>query len=435
MPTDCTKLNAYLFRRVPDFDKDLVKDRFPISTTYSNFYPTDTWPSGTGVQHTWDRVHVTMPNDTGCWQAKEIDACLGNPCAPAYQTLGIGSTRSTYTKYGRVYRSPVWCLDMLRDYEEFQAQMAAYIEGFKPLPDQILSNFLRKLSLRQADRLYIAGSANTQITVTPTLFTNADCTILNLGSPANLPTSRMTMNYLNHKVDPLTYNGYFNRQFDPTGMFMMTSDEETRQYLAQANPQLAAWMTGKSVEEAGKFYAFGLSLKVGNWGFKADTEQLRFQHIGGGLLQQVFPYENVPTTVGKRPEFSTTYQNARYAAYHVYNKAARRVLIGDITPVNPEMKFNTARSLMGKWQWYTPDMFQAADPCTGTVCTYENHKHNQGFFEAEFEIGMQTKYPEIEHWVIAQREPTPVIDVPACAADPGVYYQDDLYPYNCSCQT
>lgn len=425
-----------MFRRVPDFDKELAKDRFPISTTYSDFYRSETWPSGSGVEHTWDRVHVTMPNDDGCWPAKVIDACLGTPCDPPAKYLGTGSTRSTYTKYGRVYRSPVWCFDMIRDYEMFQEQMAAFVDGFKPLPDQITSNFLRKLALRQSDVIFIAGAAGTTVTTTAAMF-NATCTRINLGSAANLPTSKITMNYLNNQLDNLQFSGYFNKQFAPdAGKFLMTTDLQTRQDLSNKNPALTAMYTGADFNKGGKMFAYGVSMVMGDWAFKNDTEQLRFQHVGSGVLEQIFPYQNEPTTIGKRPVFDTAYKNARYAAYHVYNTAARRVQVGDITPVGSGLAFNTSRSLMGKWRWYSPEgMFQAADPCTGEVCTFENHKQNKGFFEAEWEMGMKSIYPEIEMWIIAQREPQPVIDVPACTTEPYQVYQTELYPYNCFCQT
>lgn len=437
MACDSAQFNAAMFRRIPDFDRELAKDRFPISVVYSNFYKSITWPSGTGVEHTWDRVHVTMPNDDGCWSAKVIDPCLGAPCDPAAKYLGNGSTRSTYVKYGRVYRTPVWCFDQIRDYEMFKEQMAAIIEGYKPLPDQITSNFLRKLALRQSDVLWIAGSADKTITTTAAMF-NANCTRIDLGGVGNLPTSKVTMNYLDNHVDDLTYKGYFNRQFLESGSdtFMMTTDIQSRRDLSNSNPTLRPMYTGADFAKGGKLYQYGLSMVVGNWGFKNDTEQLRFQHVGGGVLEQIVPYQNVPTTIGKMPQFDPAYKNARYAAYHVYNQAARQVQVGDITPVNPEMKFNTSRSLMGKWQWYSPDgMFQAADPCTGAVCTYENHKQNKGFFEAEWELSMKSTYPEIEMWILAQREPQPVIDVPACATEPYQVYQYDLYPYNCGCVT
>jgi hypothetical protein len=168
--------------------------------------------------------------------------------------------------------------------------------------------------------------------------------------------------------------------------------------------------------------------------FKLDNEQLRFQHIGGGVLQRIWPYENVATTVGKKPEFSLAYKNAPYAAYHVYNKDARSVYVGDISPVNPEMKFNMSRNMLGQWKWMSPDYFTFRDPNTGLECAYNNDKHNMGYLLGEFELGLETTYPEIEMWIIAQREPQGVVNDPRCAANPTMVYQS-LTPYNELCSS
>src|SRR4051794_39940719 len=105
MPSvDCAKFNDFLFRRVPDFDKALAKDRQPFSYLYSNMYAADKWPSFTGTTHTWDKVHVTRPNDTGNWDAMNSDSCAQNICAPPRLYTGWGSTRNTYTKFHRDYQ-------------------------------------------------------------------------------------------------------------------------------------------------------------------------------------------------------------------------------------------------------------------------------------------------------------------------------------------
>jgi hypothetical protein len=172
--------------------------------------------------------------------------------------------------------------------------------------------------------------------------------------------------------------------------------------------------------------------QIGNWVFKLDNEQLRFQHVGNGVLEIIRPYQNVATTVGKKPQFDTAYMNAPYAAYHVYNRDARTVYVGDISPVNAEMKFNMSRNLMGQWKWMSPDYFTYTDPSTGQTCAYQNDKHNKGYLLGEFELGMETVYPDIEQWIIALREPQGVANVPRCAPTPAQVYQA-LTPYNDGC--
>ena len=188
---------------------------------------------------------------------------------------------------------------------------------------------------------------------------------------------------------------------------------------------------GASFEKGGQMYEYGIMKTVGQWAFKIDNTPLRFQHLGSGVLQRIWPYENIATTVGKKPVFSEAYKNAPYQMYHVFNPAARQVYVGNTAPVNPEMKF-VPRDLMGKWQWLSPDIIKYTDPNTGVECTLNNDRHNQGYFLSEFEFGVKTVFPEIEMNIIALREPQTIVDDPRCAATPDTVTQD-LLPYNSMC--
>lgn len=428
---ECNKFNSFLFRRTPDWDKELAKDRFPYSYVYTTMYQQKTWPSFTGTEHTWDKVHVTRPNDDGCWEEINAAACATNICDPSRLYTGWGSTRSTYVKYHRDYQTPVFCYDQLRHVEEAIAQLDAIIAGHKKLPDLIVSDFLRLLSLRTSDYIHIAGSAGIKVTVTPAIFEN-NCKNIDLGGTGNLPTSKLTMNYLDNHVEDLMYNGYFDQEFLPQGKFTITTDIQTQRDLTNANPALTQMYNAADFAKGGKFYAYGVMSGAGNWLFKVDPEPMRFQHIGAGVLQRIWPYENVAATVGKKPQFDDAYKNAEYQLFHVYNRAARDVYVGDISSVNSEMKFGLARNLMGRWSWKSPDYFRAYDPNSGNVCEYQNDKKNKGYFLGEFEFGVKTVYPEIEMMILAKREPQGVLDDPRCAAASAMVYQT-LTPYNSFC--
>lgn len=427
----CLAFNEFLFRRVPDWDKELAKDRFPISYIYSSMYGSETWPAFQGVQFTWDRVHVTRPNDTAIWSAMNIDPCVGSPCNNTRKYLGWGSTRNTYVKFNREYSTPVFCFDVLRHVEEAVAQLAAIVDGIKEFPESIVSDFIRQLSVAQANVWHSCGSALT--TVTPTFAADAitgDADEFDFGSDANLPTSRLTMGYLDNHMEDLQYNGYMDKAFTPDNTFMMTIDLQTHRELTVRNSDLKRMFNGSDYRKGGQFYSFGMLMTaLGNWSFKMDPEPIRAQRISAGKLQRIWPYQNVPTTVGKMPQFDTAYKNAQYQMYHVYNKAARKIYVGTTEPVNPEMKF-VSRNLMGKWSWKSPDYFTAVDPASGTTCAYQNDKKNMGYFLSEYEYGSKTIYPEIEMIIFAQREPQAVIDSARCAAPAASAYQVDLYPYN-----
>jgi hypothetical protein len=320
-------------------------------------------------------------------------------------------------------------------------QLAAIVEGLREQPEEIVSDFLRVLSIRQADYIHICGSALAKVEVTDpdTIFTD-QCLNLDLGAAANLPTSKLSMEYLDNHVEDLMYNGYHNKEFAPMGKFMITCDIQTHRSLANANPALTQMYNAADFAKGGKFYAYGVMGGVGNWLFHVDKAPMRFNHIGGGKLRRIWPYENTATgpSVGKRPVFSDAYKQATYQMYHVYNRAAREVYVGDITSVNESMRFGMARSLMGRWTWKNPDYFKAWDINTGDVCEHDNVKKNKGFFLGEYEMGVKTIYPEIEMIIIAKREPQGVVNIPRVQDDvamggTGTAYQE-LNPYNQLCE-
>ena len=433
MAVDCSRFNDYLFRRTPNWDKELAKDRFPHNYLYTTMYDTKTWPAFTGTTHTWDRVHVTRADDDGCWPEMDADSCITDICDPTPRYLGWGSTRSTYTKYHQDYRTPVFCFDQLRHVQMAKQQLAALVNGLKKQPEEILSDFIRLLSIRQADYIYSCSSSLTSTAVTSSMFIQ-DCKVIDLGSEAALPDSKLSMEYLNNYMENLKYNGYHDMEFMEQGKFFCTTDLQTLQDLSTANPALTQLYRATDFAKTGIYYKYGVMKGVGDWLFKVDPAPMRFNHIGDGKLLRIWPYENVDTTVGKKPQFSTLYKNAEYQLFHVYNRACRDVFVGDITSVNDTMKFGLARSLMGKWSWKNPDYFKAFDINTGTECEHDNVKKNKGFFLGEFEIGMKTMYPEIEMMIIAKREPSGVVNIPRNAGTVSMTSYQTLTPYNSLCE-
>ena len=435
--SQCANLNSTLFRRTPDFvPKGLIKDRFPHSTVYSNMYRQETWPMGTGVTHTRDRVHITRPNDDGCWDQVTLGDGTSTSCDTSCKTdrtiIGWGSTRYSFDKYHRDYQTPPLCYDQFRNVEEIIAQLSAIVEGLKEQPDMIISDFLRLLSLRKSNQIFICGSRDKVVTVTDSIFTN-NCKRINLGNTDNLPTSKLTMDYLDNHVEELNASGYFDKEFLPQGTFGITTDIQTFRNLNFQNPQTVPLIALPEFSKGGKYYEYGLMQKqIGNWVFKLDNEQLRYQHVGNGVLERIWPYENQTATVGKKPQYSVAYKQAQYAAYHVFNKDARTVYVGEIAPVNPDMKFNMSRNMLGQWRWLSPDYFEFRDPNNGKQCAYNNDKHNMGYLLGEFELGLDSMYPEIEMWIIAQREAQPVLNDPRQALEAGTYTQL-LKPYNTLC--
>ena len=76
------------------------------------------------------------------------------------------------------------------------------IEGHKKLPEAIVSDFLRLLSVQQSNIIWICGTSDTQITTTPGMFQN-NMLDFNLGGTQFLPTSKLTMEYLDNHIENL----------------------------------------------------------------------------------------------------------------------------------------------------------------------------------------------------------------------------------------
>jgi hypothetical protein len=101
------------------------------------------------------------------------------------------------------------------------------------------------------------------------------------------------------------------------------------------------------------------------------------------------------------------------------------------------MKFGLARSFMGQWKWYSPDVIISTDPNTGASSTCNNEKHNKGYWLGEFDLGLKTIYPEIERIVLALGEPqpyvrTPTTNAPSQAPTSSTDYQS-LLAYSTGC--
>jgi hypothetical protein len=242
---------------------------------------------------------------------------------------------------------------------------------------------LRLLALRQADTIYIAGSGFKTVTVADSIFTN-NYTRINVNGSGNLPTSKLTMQYLNHYLPTLMYKGYHANKFTaggtaeksggvanfmPAGKFFCLTDIQTQQELSNANPALSAMYQAADFEKGGKFFAYGVMRGVGDWLFKVDPTPMRFINTSAGILLRVWPYQNVAATIGKKPQFDSLYENAPYQLSHVYARQARQVFTSNVEQVNPDMPF-LARSLNGRWTWKTPDAFPYFDINSGSTCTY-----------------------------------------------------------------
>ena len=454
----CGAFSNYLGSRPYPWDKVIAKDRKPMHYIYTGMYKTEKWPLQKETTQLHEKIYVTRPNNPNIWQQFVADACVGAPCAMPVQVISHGVDQLRYDIFQQEINSIPFCLDQLNTVDEGIAKMAAVFAGYRKIPENFCSDFLRTLVLRKCGTaatqsgLWLAGLADAygnpqSIDISDNMFgvslgtapvyTNnvllinlnqngALTALVTAGSLTAATTAgliasmgQLTMEYLVNSQPDLAANGYHDAEWLTDGKFSITVDSDTRRQLLVANPALTQMYSAADFQKGGAFYSLGISDGCGDWLFKLDNQQMRFRFRGdldgqtintqqgtlGGVnsvfIEQVFPFVNVPATFGLKPVFSADWKNAPIRMYHCYNRDAREIRVGDIASVNPDMKFGLARSFMGDWKWYSPDVINYTDPNTGIACTLNNYKHNQGFWSGEYRLGIKTVYPEIERVILA----------------------------------
>jgi len=457
--TQCNQFHDFMGRRPYPWDKKIAKDRKPRNFIYTGMYKTSKWTPFTETVHLHEKVYVGRANDPGMWPQFFADPCLGTPCDNQTRYIGHGVDQLSFGRFRMDYRTAVFCLDQLNTIEEAPVKLDAIVEGYKQVPEDVCGGFLRQLSLRAAGTasqgagLWLVGVQDTygnpvSIDMADNMFAvsnggvagtvnelfinlNANGQLTSLAGAGKITSattaglvpflSQLSMEYLANHQEDLAAQGYHEGDWAVAGKFNITMDDTTSRRLLVANPELKGLYKASDFEKAGAFYSLGMNAGCGDWLFKRDPQQWRFnfradldgKDLNGNTLansvwiEQIQPYENVAATFGIKPQYSARWKAAPIRMYHCYNREAREVFVGDITSVNSDMKFGVARSFMGKWSWKHPSYFNAFDPNTGTVCAIDNVKDNKGFFLGEYDFGVKTIYPEIERWFLALGEATP----------------------------
>jgi hypothetical protein len=426
MAFTCGQYQDFLFDRTPHFDEDILKDWFPTDDAWVGHVATGTWDAFTGVEHTYDRIHVSFPDMSGCWQEVGHDACVGAPCAPPEKCVAWGSTRKTYGKERQSYTTIPLCFDQIDSKAKAKEQFSQIVSGLKKMTKMIWSNWFRTWALRGAGTLHIAGSAKIEVTLDDAAFgTVNNCNQLDVGGVGNLPTSKLVMGYLDGFYEALQFEGYFNSQIVPSGMFKLITDAITARELREMNPVLNSRFQFSDFVKGGAMYKFGVTEVVGNYGISLDAFPIRFNHIGNGVLQRVYPYTNTQATIGIRPQVAQEYLVAPYQISEIWHAEAMRALFAKLESVHPDMPF-LVRDLAGKWRFTGPEtdvlMFRGTD---GTQCTVDNKRRNQGIWWADFEAGIRYDRPELVRLILHKREPACMVDQPPCADDPDYVIQDN----------
>jgi len=380
----CTAFGNFLTTQLPVYDKDFLRDIRPPNAELLGYYSTGKFDAFSGTQHTFDRFKHVAPDLTKPWTAVQDGSCVVAECDPDSNVIGWGSQRYTYGLNRYSLKTPLLCLDGI------ETKTAAK-EQFK----QILSDILRPASIRVNGYFLLRSAfelAGKKKVVTPGLpdltwsWDAGGYTYLNTNAD---PTAMLTPNLLQSFVDPLYFVGAAGMSTSELDDLELHTDKDTFRQLMQEDPYLKAqWRFFEFNSAAKEYYKYGFRGKVGNYNVKVLQAPMRFNKIGPGRYQQIFPYTNGLVTQGIGSEFNDAYQKAQYQISIINNPRGLRVMSYELESLNPDMPF-MIRDLSGKWRFAMHDL--GAD-CNGRPI--ENIRGNKGLMFADFQLAIRPDHPE-----------------------------------------
>lgn len=421
---DCAKFIDLLIRQTQHIDQELIKDRFPTDSAWLGHVRTGKFPSNGGAIRTFERMHVAMPNATGCRETISTTSCIGTPCDPVTKQIGFGSTAKTYQETRERWKTQLFCWDQSWTADFAREQYMAFFSGLKDSTTRINSDHLRFEALNGAETIHIAGASKKTVSVS---INATNCNELVIGA-GNLPTSQLTMPYLMSFIEPLRLTGYFRESNGGEGQDLpvkmpvarLVTDEITSRRLREGNPALSEFFRFSDFEKGGSLYSYGITSGVGNFGISIDDYPWRFQQVSGTTLQRILPYTNVAATLGIKPQLNTAYTNASLQISFIWHPDAMKLLARDPTAI-PNMPFLN-RDQMGKWNFVMDNMSCGTDS-NGNPIMVDNIARNKGLWFADFRSAIKYERPELVRAILHLRAPECMVDDPICSSVPAYVEQ------------
>lgn len=423
----------FLVNQEPVYDKLILADIRPTDGWIGNV-DTGTFDSNSGVQHTLDRFNAVFPNTTKTWKPTAAANCLGTPCDKVENSIGWGASRLVYFLEEQSWNTPLLCYDQDMHVTHAKEHFRYIISDIlKPATSAIMSNFLRKRTAQFADNKYVASKNMTAFTYNWVLAGTANDEETYIDCTAK-PTSKLTPQMLQRRVEPLMRIGYMGKQpfKDMPPLIELITDMETCWELdrlggstgvgGSGNPSVSGNWRFEQWDAASKYWRYGFSGQIGNFAVRVDPLGLRFNYVGvvngNYRFQVVLPYKNVVSSgaggaAGIKSVNNTDYDNALYGWSFIFHRKGIQALVSDATPINPEMPFSS-RNFGGKWQFVMDNLGTDANGCV-----IENKRRNKGQFIADFKLAIRPQYTEFLDLIFHMREPACVIEVVPCNLDPG----------------
>lgn len=416
----CKAFTDYLVTQLPVYDKEIVKDIRPYDAGLMGYYVTGPFDAYSGVEHTFDRVNAVYPNVTKEWVNTTTGNCVGTPCDPVANQIGMGNQRFTYRLEQQSWESQLMCFDEQMTRTKAKESIAFYISDIlRPATNWITNFYLTRKAMELSGRKLVvttpvAGKLpEFAFTWDSGGYEYLNVTDANTGLPID-PTGLLTANILQREVYPQYLVGGNKAAKGGFEALQLHTDIDTFHYLAKEDPILLnAWRFGEFAPASKEFYAYGFTGYVGDYMVKTLMFPLRFNKVSTGRYQVVLPYVNVAATNGIRSIANPDYQAAQYQFSYINNPRSLRFMAFNPEAINPQMPY-LVRSYGGQWRFATHDL--GAD-CDGKPIA--NYRQNKGKWYADFRWAIKPEHPE---WLVSffhLRQPPCLTIVEPCQDDPG----------------
>lgn len=401
---NCNSLRTNLAAQTPVYDEVFLQDWKPLANPFSGRHMTEVWKLGMGDRHLVDRIEIGQPNLNTRW--KRIDAAeCRDTCVAPRQYVSFGSTRTEHYMEHFDIQSQLFCLDQLRYSTRTSEQITRIYQGLKKIPEMYVNDFLRVHAVDlNTNGMQIASAslldAGTNVfipDITPDATNiSGQLTEILLGSAGLLPTSGLTFPLLDYYSTSLGLEGYSEAGSGlGDGLYNLITGEREWARLTNGNPSMKDMMALTDPQQASPLYKIGQGIQkpFGNYAPTLDKWPMRFQHVGGGVLNRVFPYYNTTADTGNKRVVNPAYVNARYQISFLWHPKAIKLYTPDFKKIH-EMVPSVNSAMYGKWDFKNGDVLIYNMP-DGTTCTINNDKNNQFYWLAALELGFQYVEPQL----------------------------------------
>ncbi len=448
MAISCQSFSDFISRRIEHLDDRIIMSMHPLDSQWIGHVSTGRFAAEDGIEHTFDRFENVFPQ-LGAWDDVRAASCVGAPCDPTSTKVGLGFTRDSYKLQQKAYETDLFCWDLILSADRATQQFAHFIRVLRRISTIVWSDRFRKEAIRIAKFRWVCAN-NTLIAVNATW--NAAQTQLTLTPvsgtfPTGGITSQLTARHLQRRVDPQIRSGAegptINKNMQP--MLELVSDMQSVWNLVEGDPALTDHWRFNLFSEGAKYYKYGWTGSVGNFGLRADAYQLRWDIVSTSatsiVLNVVYPYTNISATEGIKEDVNADFDTARVKVNYIWHRKAMTSLVRDAKAINPEMPF-AARDFAGKWQFVMDNLTCGSttvlDNNTGLPVTIpiavDNSRRNKGKFITDFGGAIQAEYPELAECFFSLDGPACIVDVPVCPDDPG-YPAQNYSSSNTPCAT